>query len=124
MDLKYFLLTFVGLFAGSLLAGYLLPMLPITLDGWLLGILIGMVQMVVLVILGVTAGRGLMPILIGGILIFIGGILGGLLTGYMNLTGWYATIAVLFVQILVLMLTGFIKGAKPVVPLAGKGKFK
>ena len=122
MDLKYFVLTFIGLFIGSLLAGFIVPMLPLQLDGWLLGILIGIVQMIILVFLGVVASHSIIQIGIGGILIFIGSILGGFLVGYINLTGWYATIAILFVQMIVLMLTGFIKGSKAAIPLAGKVK--
>jgi len=122
MDLKYFVLTFIGLFIGSLLAGFIVPMLPLQLDGWLLGILIGIVQMIILVFLGVVASHSIIQIGIGGILIFVGSILGGFLVGYINLTGWYATIAILFVQMIVLMLTGFIKGSKAAIPLAGKVK--
>ncbi len=121
MDFKYFLFAFAGLFAGSILAGFIVPLIPIELSGWMQGIFIGIVQMVILVMLGAVASRGLMPVLIGGILIFIGGIIGGFVSGIFGFTDWYGTIIVLFVQVLVLMFTGYIKGSKAAVHL---GKLK
>ena len=122
MDLKQIGLAGIGVIGGSILAGYLLPLLPFTIDGWMQGILVGIIQVAILVFLGVVASHGLFPILIGGIVIFVGGIIGGFISGYLGFTGWYATILISFVQVAVLMLTGFVKGSKAAVPLAGKVK--
>ena len=122
MDIKYIGLAVVGVIAGSLLASWILPLIPFALDGWMQGVLIGIIQVVILIGLGVVASRGIFPILIGGLVIFVGGIIGGFISGYLGFTDWYATILIAFVQVVALMLAGFVKGSKAAIPLAGKVK--
>jgi hypothetical protein len=55
----------------------------------------------------------LMTILVGGIIVFGGGILGGFLAGYLNLSGWFNTILVLLVQSFILGFAGFTGRGKP-----------
>ena len=122
MDLKNFGITFVGIIIGGFLAQWTQGILPFALDGWMLGIYVGIVDMIVLVFLGVIGHFDIVSILIGGAVIFGMSILGGFATDFLDFSGMYATLLIAAVQTAGLMLTGFVKGAKPIVPIAGKTK--
>ena len=108
-DVGAFAFTMVLLYIGGLVANFLVPYLPFS-EGYISGIVIGMVQMLMIVVFGLATRKfDLWSILTGGIIIFIGGLLGGMLVGYIKLDGLAATILVLAVQTAILMTFGLIK---------------
>ena len=87
--------------------------LPIGFGGWAEGIVIGIIQALLLSVFGVLTGKmGLWNLVIVAIVIFVGGIVGGIAAGYFSLTGLYATIIILAIQTLILSFAGFL-GGKP-----------
>ena len=87
-------------------------MMPITLEGWTAGIFTGFIQMIVLAFFGLTGKMNLWTILIGGLIIFAGGLLGGFVAGLIGLSGLFATVVILAIQVIVLSMMGYVKGGK------------
>jgi len=97
---------FIGGFVST---AFILPMIP-QAQGIFAGIITGMIQMLILLVFGLASKTGFWGILWGSIMLLIGGILGGFITNYLALTGWFATITVLLVQAIILLFTGIAKG--------------
>lgn len=112
-----FLWIMLLLYVGGILAGFVLPSFAgaFSDNGWFTGLLTGIIQMALLTVLGFASGGklGLTTILFGGIIIFVGGIVGGYAAGYLNLSGWFNTILILLVQSLILGFAGFTGRGKP-----------
>jgi hypothetical protein len=110
-NLWNFVFIMVLLYVGGLLGGYILPMVPMA-TGWLGSILLGMIQIALISIVGMASGKlSLWTIVLGGVVVFVGGILGGFVSDFIGMTGLYATIVTLAVQTAVLMMMGFVKGS-------------
>jgi hypothetical protein len=107
-------LAIVALWLGGFVAGYIVPMIPIT-TSWVPQILTAMIQIIVLTIFGLVAVKqDIMTLVIGGLIIFVAGIVGNFFVGFANLAGFYATIVILVIQTVVLMWAGYLgKGTKP-----------
>ena len=121
-DLGTYIITMGLLFLGGFVAGYIIPWIPSS-NPLVTGILTGIIQMTIIAFFGFASGKlDLLNVIIGGILIFIGGIAGGYLVSYLALTGYVATIIVLVVQVLFLSALGLLRGSKSVVPMKGIGK--
>jgi hypothetical protein len=114
MMLGSIVLAIVALWLGGFVAGYIVPMIPTTTP-WVPAIITAMIQIIVLTVFGLVAGKqDIMTLVVGGLLIFVAGIAGNFFTSYANLTGFYATIVVLVVQTVALMWAGYLgKGSKP-----------
>lgn len=99
---------------GFIVGSFLLPMLP-SITGWMAGIFTGIIQMALLAFLGMTTGKmHLTSILIGGLIIFAGGFIGGILVSIFGLTDIFATITILLIQTIMLSFTGYAaKGKGP-----------
>jgi len=109
-NLWSFVLTMVFLYIGAFLAGFIVPMFAANVGYWA-GIFTGVIQVLLLSVFGVLSKKmGFVELATGGIVIFIGGILGGLAASYLNFQGIYATVIILAIQSMILTFTGFIKG--------------
>ena len=102
----------IALFIGGFLASWILPMMPITLEGWSAGIFTGFIQMIMLAIFGLTGKMNIWTILLGGLIIFAGGLLGGFVAGLLGLSGLFATVIILAIQAIVLAMMGYVRGGK------------
>ena len=111
-DITSFIFVMVLLYIGGFVGGYIQNIIPFFASGgWIGGILLGMVQMVLLAVVGLATGKlGFWTIIFGGIVIFVGGILGSYLTSFVNLSGLYATVLTLAVQTVILMFMGLVRG--------------
>jgi hypothetical protein len=99
----------IGAFAGNWLLGNYAPQYQ---TGWIGGILLGLIQMLILTLLGMATGKlSITLLLFGALVIFAGAMIGGWLTGYLNLTGIFATIIVFAIQAVLLSVTGIAKGS-------------
>lgn len=109
-----FIITLVLLWIGGIAAGLLLGYIPLNINNaWVAAFLMALVQAVILSLAGVLTGKmSLMPLIIAAVLIFMGGLLGGFICSYVDLSGLYATIVVLVVQTGLLSLTGHVGGGK------------
>ncbi len=102
------------LFVGSLVGGFITPMLPFSEIPWINGIVAGIISFIIIAVIGMTTHKlDFMTIIIGGALVFVGGILGGYISGMIGLEGWFQTALTLFLQTMLLMLTGYVKGRGP-----------
>lgn len=114
MMLGSIVLAIVALWLGGFVAGYIVPMIPVT-TSWVPQILTAMIQIIVLTVFGLVAGKqDIMTLVIGGLIIFVAGIAGNFFVGFANLAGFYATIVILVIQTVALMWAGYLgKGTKP-----------
>jgi len=115
--MKFNLATFIvmmGLLAlGSMIAGFFLEFLALGLTGWIAGLFTAIVELLIIAVAGFMSKTLDLPtVLIGGIVIFIGGLAGGFLSGYMQFTGYIASLLALIVQAALLIAVGFAKGQK------------
>jgi len=101
----------VALYLGGFLAGFIIPYfgaIAVT-TGWILGILTGIIQMLVIILLlGSTGKLSIWTLTIGGLIIFIGGIFGGFIADFVPVTGLVATLLILVVQSAALIMTGVV----------------
>ena len=121
-DPMNFVFIIVLLYVGGFIGGYLGNYIPFfATGGWIGGILLAMVQMVLLAVVGLATGKlGLWTVILGGVVIFVGGIIGGYLTDFVNLSGLYATVLTLAVQTMILMFMGLVRGGGGKTPLKVK----
>ena len=114
MDIKTLIFVMVALLLGSFIASMLIGYLPdMFTSGWISGIVIGAIQILILSLFGLLAGKlGLWNILIGSILILVGGMIGGYITDMISMSGMIATVIVLAVQAVLLMTMGIVRGGK------------
>jgi len=116
LDLVTIVLTVAILWFGGMLGGFVVSYMPWSSgSAWIDGLIIGMVQVALLGLIGLTSGKiSLWTLLFGAILIIIGGIAGGFLVdmvGFSDPLG--ATAIVLIVQTAMLMTFGIVgKGKK------------
>lgn len=110
INLWSFVLTMVFLYIGAFIAGFIVPMFAANTGYWS-GIFTGVIQVLILSVFGVFSKKmGFVELLTGGIVIFVGGILGSMAAGYLSFTGIYATVLILAIQTMMLLFTGFLKG--------------
>jgi len=122
-DITSFIFIMVLLYLGGFIGGYLQNWIPFfATGGWIGGILLSMVQMVLITVVGLATGKlSFSTIIIGGIVIFVGGIVGSYLSGFVNLSGLYATVLTLAVQTVILMFMGLVRGGgKTPIPMKAK----
>jgi len=107
-NLWAFIFTMIMLYIGGFFAAIIIPMIPISgMNGWVEGILTGVIQAIFLAVFGLLAGKlDLWNLLTSGVVIFIGSILGGIIAGFVDTSGFYATIIILAVQTAILSFTG------------------
>ncbi|MDH5481592.1 MAG: hypothetical protein OEY22_01740 [Candidatus Bathyarchaeota archaeon] len=109
-DLGSFIVIILFLYLGGLFGMLVISALP-SLPAYVQGILIAVLQMAILSFTIVMAKRDLMTLLWGGILIFIGGLTGGFISQYLDITQ-FVTFIVLAIQSILLIIAGFTKGQK------------
>jgi len=113
MNFPVIVYTMILLYVGGIIGGFLITSLPLAVGGnsWILGFLISLVQAIFLSVFGFLTSRlNITTLIISGLVIFVGGLLGAYLGGFLGLTGLYLTIMVLIVQTLILSFTGYLKG--------------
>lgn len=105
----------IYLYIGAFIAGFLMPFFGSPM-GWYAGIMTGIIQIMILALLGVITKIDLWTIIVGVLMIFLGGIFGGLIAETFGLGGIFQTITILAIQSLFIIFTGFVKGAgKPAI---------
>ena len=111
-DFKNFVFIMILLYLGGFIGGYLGGYIPFfSTGGWIGGIFLGMIQMVLIAVIGLASGKmSLWTIVLGGLAIFGGGMAGAFLADFVNLSGLYATVLTLAVQTMVLMFMGLVRG--------------
>ncbi len=104
-----------ALLLGAILAGIIVPAIggQWGISGWVSGFITAIIQMLIVVVAIGTLGKlGIVEILLGAVVIFVGGIVGGWLSGYLTLTTQVQTLLIVLVQSALLLAMGF----------TGKGK--
>ena len=104
-----FIFTIIFLYIGAFLAGLILNVFQLSSAGWTGGLLIGLIQVAVLGLVGIMAKFDLWTILIGAFMVFIGGVVGGLVAEFFGAVDLVGLIIVLVCQTLLLMATGLVK---------------
>ncbi len=117
MDLSTFVRTLALLSLGGLFAGLLVPLMPYaSTNFWIAGLLAGIIQVLVLSAGGVLLGNlDLWNVMVGGLVCFIGSIIGAWATSYLTFTGGIAQVVALAIQALLLLIFGLVKGQKKVI---------
>ena len=101
----------IVLYFGGFIAGFVVDYLPFMEDVWIKGIAIGMIQVAVLALVGLTSGKlGLWMLLIGSIVILVTGMIGGYVAGWLGFTGLFATFVIVIIQSIGLIAMGTVKG--------------
>ena len=117
---KFNIATFIIMIAllslGAMIAGFVLEYLAFGWEGWVAGLLTAIIQIGIIALAGsLSKTLDLGTILMGGVIIFIGGLAGGFICGYMGFTTYIASLLSLVVQAAFLIGFGFVKGQKGVV---------
>jgi len=113
LDIPTLIITMAILFVGAMFGGMFIPWIDVALDPWVNGIVIALIQALFLSVFGIVTGKiKLFSIVVLGFVIFLGGLVGGIVAGYIGFGGIYATIVILAIQTIILSFMGFI----------GKGK--
>jgi hypothetical protein len=115
-NLAVFIIMIALLSLGATVAGFMLQFFALGLTGWIAGLFVAIIEILVIALAGtLSKTMDIGTILIGGIIIFIGGLAGGFICGYMQFTGYVASLLSLVVQAALLIGLGFVKGQKGVV---------
>jgi len=116
LDITTMIVTMAILFIGAMFGGMFIPWINISLDPWVHGIVIAIIQGLLLAIFGIVTGKlQLSVVFILGSVIFVGGLIGGFVAGWIGFGNIYATVVILAIQTMILTLTGFIgRGKTPI----------
>ena len=105
-----FIWVFIMIWIGGIIAGFITPLIPqIAISGWNLGIITAFIQVLILAFVGILIKMDLWTLLVSTVLLFVGGLFGGLIAQYFVAFGLWNTIIIIAVQTIFLMLTGFVK---------------
>jgi hypothetical protein len=118
IDLGAYLLLIIVLAAGAAGATWIFQLFNLAFTGWIQGIVIAFIQIILLAVVGLYSGKwGILQLVIGTIIIFIGSIVGGFISQFLQFTMQEITTLIIFaIQALFLLLLGIAKGPKtPVV---------
>lgn len=117
IDFVTIIMTMAVLWLGGMVGGFVIAYIPFTGSALIDALIIGMIQVALLGFIGLASGKlTIWTLILGGILIFIGGIVGGFIV---NFTGFsdamWTTGIVLFTQTGMLMIFGIVgKGKAPI----------
>lgn len=116
MNISNFVFLMLFLWIGGFVASMAIGFVPFAGNPYVAGIFTGVIQILIITVLGFATGKlDFMTILIGGVVCFIGSLLGGLAASMIGFSGIVATILVLAVQAGWLTTFGLIKGQKKVI---------
>lgn len=111
LEVGSILFTVLFLFLGGFLAAFIIPMLPFGFTGLIASLLTGIIQILVLALFGMLSTKmSLWNVLIGAVIILAGSVIGGVVATWLGMAGLYATIIVLFIQAILLVFMGIVKG--------------
>jgi hypothetical protein len=113
------IIMITGLLAlGALLAGIIVPTLfgTFSISGWVSGFITAIIQALIVVFALAFAKIGIVQIIIGGVIIFVGGIVGGFICGYIGVSTQIQTLLILVIQAALLVAMGFSGKGKSALP--------